>query len=322
MLTRLTSRLLAVDVLVLLFAAGLALLAVVFARSMPQWTFVLGACLAILAGIPALAFLRARLPAWPIAFLHDWAFAPLAYGFYLLTHAVVAPIRGSWVADQALIAIDRQVLGTDVAVLLAPLARPWLTELLQVAYTSFYGLMLVAGVELYAKRDLRRFHLYTFSCAVGFVVSFIGYLAVPAIGPRFMLFDIPSVERELPGLWLTPALRSFVDGGGLVPPGLSQEAAAALAPRDVFPSGHTMMTAMAMFWAWRLRLRSRWGVWLVGTLLIVATMYLRYHYAVDVAAGLVLAAACVTATGPLYRWLTTRVATKDRPEPATVKKAT
>jgi len=313
MLSRLTSRLFAVDVLVLLFAAGLALLAAVFARSMPQWAFVLGACLAILAGLPALALLRARLPASLAAFLHDWAFAPLAYGFYLLTHEVVAPIRGSWVADPVLIAIDRQVLGADVAVFLAPLARPWLTELLQVAYTSFYALMLVAGVELYAKRDLRRFHLYAFSCAVGFFVSFVGYLVVPAVGPRFTLFDIPTVERELPGLWLTPALRAFVDGGGLVPPGLSREAAAALAPRDVFPSGHTMMTAMAMFWAWRLRLGSRWGVGLVGTLLIVATMYLRYHYAVDVAAGLVLAAVCLAATDPLYGWVTTRLATKDGP---------
>jgi len=314
MLSRLTSRLFAIDVLVLLFAAGLALLAAAFARSMPRWTFVLGACLAVLAALPVLAILRARLPVWPVAFLHDWSFAPLAYFFYLLMHEVVAPVRGAWIADQALIAIDRLVLGADVAVLLAPLARPWLTELLQVAYTSFYALMLVAGVELYATRDFRRFHLYSFSCAIGFFVSFVGYLAVPAVGPRFTLFDVATVERELPGLWLTPALRGFVDGGGLVPPGLSRQAAAALAPRDVFPSGHTMMTAMAMFWAWRLRLRSRWGVWLVGGLLIFATMYLRYHYAVDVVAGLVLAAVCLTATGPLYAWITTRAGTKDAPQ--------
>jgi membrane-associated phospholipid phosphatase len=312
LLSRLTDRLFAVDVLVLVFALGLALLAVVFARSMPDWRVVVGACLAILGGLPLLAVVRARLRLWPVAFLHDWVFAPLAYGFYLLMHAVVEPVRGAWIADPLLIAIDRRVLGTDVAVLMAPLARPWLTELLQIAYTSFYVLMLVAGAELYAKRDFRRFHLYTFSCALGFFVSFVGYLAMPAVGPRFTLFDVATVERELPGLWMTPALRTFIDGGGLVPPGLSRAAAAALAPRDVFPSGHTMMTTMAMYWAWRLRLRSRWGVWVVGTLLIAATMYLRYHYAVDVAAGLILSVACLAATGPAYRWLTQRIGTRDR----------
>jgi membrane-associated phospholipid phosphatase len=312
LLTSLTRRLFAVDLLVLLYAAALGLLAVGFASRLPGWTAVAGACLAILVGLPLLGLLRARHPVFPIAFLHDWAFAPIAYIFYLLTQAVVRPIRGAWIADPILIAIDRRVLGTDVAVLLAPLARPWLTELLQGAYTSFYALMLVAGIELYVKRDFRRFHLYSFSCALGFLVSFVGYLLVPAVGPRFTLFDVATVERQLPGLWLTPALRSFVDGGGLVPPGLSKSAAAALAPRDVFPSGHSMMTAMAMYWAWRFRLRSRWGVCVVGSLLIFATMYLRYHYAVDVAAGLVLAAACVAATRPVHAWITRRVATKDR----------
>lgn len=312
MLTSLTRRLFAVDLLVLLFAAALGLLVLAFAWRVPEWPTVAGTCLAILVGLPLLGLLRARHPVLPIVFVHDWAFAPLAYLFYLLMHAIVGPVRGAWIADPILIAIDRRVLGTDVAVLLAPFARPWLTELLQVAYTSFYALMLVAGIELYATRDFRRFHLYSFSCAVGFLVSFVGYLLVPAVGPRFTLFDVATVERDLPGLWLTPALRTFVDGGGLVPPGLSKAAAAALAPRDVFPSGHTMMTAMAMYWAWRFRLRSRWGVWPVGALLIVATMYLRYHYAVDVAAGLVLAAACIAATRPLHGWITRRVGTKER----------
>ena len=296
----------------ILFAAGLALLTAAFAWRIPNPALVLGACLAIVAGLPLLGLARSRIRAWPVAFLHDWAFAPLAYGFYLLMHEVVAPVRGAWVADPLLIALDRRLFGADVAVLLAPLARPWLTELLQLAYTSFYALMLAAGVELYARKDFRRFHLYSFSCAIGFFVSFLGYLAVPAVGPRFTLFDIAAVERALPGLWLTPGLRSFVDGGGLVPPGLSHAAAAALAPRDVFPSGHTMMTVMAMYWVGRFRLRSRWGVWVVGALLIVATIYLRYHYAVDLLAGMVLAAACLAATPPLYAWMTGRIVTRDR----------
>ncbi len=296
----------------LLYACALAVLACAFAWRMPEWGTVVAACLAILVGLPVLGLLRDRLRTWPVAFLHDWVFAPLAYSFYLLMHAVVGPVRGAWTADSLLIAIDRKVLGTDAAILLTPLARPWLTELLQIAYTSFYALMLVAGAELYAKRNYRRFHLYSFSCALGFFVSFIGYLAVPAVGPRFTLFDVPTVERELPGLWLTPALRVFVDGGGLVPPGLSRAAAAALAPRDVFPSGHTMMTAMAMYWAWRFRLRTRWIVWTVGALLIFATVYLRYHYAVDVVAGLILAGGCLAATLPLYGWFTQRVGTRDR----------
>jgi membrane-associated phospholipid phosphatase len=301
MLRRLARVLFPIDLLAAGYAGCLGLLTAAYAIRVPGWPVVVAGSMAIALGLPLLAAARARWNAAPIAFAHDWAFAPLAYATYLLMREVVGPIRGGWVADPILIALDRRALGADAAVLLAPLARPWLTELLQIAYTSFYLLLVAVGAELYAARDRRRFHLYAFACGVGFFASFVGYLVVPAIGPRFTLFDVPTVERELPGLWLTTGLRAFVDGGGLVAPGPSKVAAAAAAPRDVFPSGHTMMTAIAMFSAWRFRLRIRWVVWLVGLLLIAATVYLRYHYAVDVLAGLAAAAACLAVTPPLHR---------------------
>lgn len=346
MLRGLTHRLSAADVLTVLFSVLLALLALVFHSRMPEWRLVLGVSAAIAFGLPLLAALSppevsvgvaadpgsapgraaagcsaAGAPpaaSWGragrrlLAFAHDWAFAPLAYVIYLEMQAIVGPLRGEWIADATLIAIDRWIFGADPSILLAQFASPWFTELLQIAYTSFYALMVVVGLELYLKRDLSRFRLYAFSCALGFFVSFIGYLAVPAVGPRFTLFDVATVERQLPGLWLTPALRAFVDGGGLVPPGLSREAARALAPRDVFPSGHTMMTLVAIYWSWRFRLRVRRGIAMVGGLLVLATVYLRYHYVVDVLAGATLAALCVTVTPALYRRLTRR------PAPATV----
>jgi membrane-associated phospholipid phosphatase len=308
---RLFSPLFAVDLLSVLFACALGALVVAHVGRIPGWRLVLGVCASMAVGLPVLGWLRDRVRLGIVAFIHDWAFAPLAYVGYLLMHEVVSPVRGGWVADPFLIAVDRRVLGADAAVLLAPLVRPWLTELLQAAYTCFYALMVAVGVELYLDHDRRRFHFYAFACAVGFFASFAGYLAVPAVGPRFTLFDVWTVERDLPGLWLTPSLRLFVDGGGLVQAGLSRAAAAAAAPRDVFPSGHTMMTLIAMAWAWRFRLRIRWAVWTVGSLVVVATVYLRYHYAVDVAAGAVFAAACLAVTPSLHGWLSRWAATRD-----------
>lgn len=311
MFRRLIPPLHPVDVLTVLFSAALALLTLLFHARIPEWEGTLATSLAIIAGLPLLAVVDRALSSGPaprnvgaraVAFLHDWAFAPLAYVIYLQMHALVGPIRGAWLADPVLIATDRWIFGTDPSLLLERVSAPWLTELLQVAYTSFYLLMLAAGIELYVKRD-RRFYLYAFSCALGFFISFVGYLCVPAVGPRFTLFDVATVERQLPGLLLTPALRSFVDGGGLVPPGLTKSAAAALAPRDVFPSGHTMMTLVAIYWAMRFRLKARWGIAVAGALLVFSTVYLRYHYAIDVLAGAFLAAVCVAISPAAYRWV-------------------
>jgi membrane-associated phospholipid phosphatase len=301
MLRRVSGTLFAVDLLTIAYVSALAAFTVWCAPLIPGWRLVAACSAGVMIGLPVLAAARLRWDSPGLVFLHDWAFAPLAYATYLMMHEVVGPVRGGWLADPFLIAADRAILGMDAATVLAPLARPWLTELLQLAYTSFYALMVAVGAELYWRRDRRAFHAYAFACALGFFVSFLGYLAVPAVGPRFTIFDVPTVSRDLPGLWMTDGLRAFVDGGGLVSPGLSKAAAAAAAPRDVFPSGHTMMTVIAMFWAWRCRLKIRGAVWLVGALLVMATMYLRYHYAVDVVAGVLFAAACVASTPLTYR---------------------
>ena len=55
------------------------------------------------------------------------------------------------------------------------------------------------------------------------------------------------------------------------------------------PSGHTMMTLMNMILAFRFRSKLRWVFLIMGCSLIFSTIYLRYHYVVDVIAGIVLA---------------------------------
>jgi membrane-associated phospholipid phosphatase len=59
---------------------------------------------------------------------------------------------------------------------------------------------------------------------------------------------------------------------------------------DCFPSGHTEMTIIA-WWTTR-RISTRLStVYLVYTVLILlATVYLRYHYTVDLVAGILVAA--------------------------------
>jgi membrane-associated phospholipid phosphatase len=57
----------------------------------------------------------------------------------------------------------------------------------------------------------------------------------------------------------------------------------------VFPSGHTMIAAAVLIVAFRRARRLFWFLLPVGIGLIVSTVYCRYHYLVDVLAGLALA---------------------------------
>jgi membrane-associated phospholipid phosphatase len=119
------------------------------------------------------------------------------------------------------------------------------------------------------------------------------------------------MDEELPGLLLTPILRSLVnEGGGIEPGELHPER---VVNRDCFPSGHTMMTLLTIILAWQCRSAFRIPITIVGLSLIVATVYLRYHYVVDLIAGAAFAVVALRLEPRLYRMLLERkIAAPDR----------
>jgi len=304
-------RLFAIDILAMAFVVALGGGAAARFAQIPDWPLVVAGCAAIATIVPLLGFLRAHLDLAPVRVLHDWSFACYVYAIYVMTLLVAGPAHSGRVIDAWLVAADRAMFGADPTVWLARAAHPFITELLQLAYAAFYALPLLVAIELYAGEREWRFRQWAFVCGCGFFVSFAGYLTLPAVGPRFTLHAFDAIARELPGVWLTPALRSFVDAGGMVPVGAAGSELARLAPRDAFPSGHTLVTLLSMAWAWRYRLSVRWPVTVVGALLVLSTVYLRYHYVVDVLAGVVLAVLCLAVAPAAHRWLSAHLGTLD-----------
>jgi membrane-associated phospholipid phosphatase len=215
-------------------------------------------------------------------------------------HYMIGPIHGQRDFDRLLIAADRWLFGTDPTVWLIQFAHPLLTELLQIAYALFYIYFIVVGLELYRKSGGRPFSYFRFTIAYGFLISYIGYFFLPAAGPRFTLHDFSKIDSELPGLLFTSFLRRFVNFFESIPADVPNSVAHAAAQRDVFPSGHTMLTLIMIVLAYRYRLKMRHPVLAAGMLLIFATVYLRYHYLVDVVAGVALALLCLLTAKRLY----------------------
>ena len=69
------------------------------------------------------------------------------------------------------------------------------------------------------------------------------------------------------------------------------------------PSGHTAIALIVLFLSYRYaRLLFYLFCPIVGAL-ILSTVYLRYHYAIDLFAGAALAVGCSSIGPLLYRWL-------------------
>ena len=307
-------RLLAIDVLTMAFMSALAAGTIALAAQIPEWWAVVGLCVLVGAGVPLLAWLRAHLDLGVVRFLHDWSFPLSVYVIYRAVLLAAGSSHGGHVYDGGLIVADRWLFGTDPTVWLSRFTHPVVTELLQLSYALFYLLPVAVGVELYLGGRESQFRRWVFVCGCGFYLSYVGYLVLPAVGPRLTLHDIGATARDLPGLpglWLTSSLRTLIDGGGMVPAGIAPEVAIRLAPRDAFPSGHALITIVTIFWAWRFRMWVRWFVTVSGGLLLLATVYLRYHYVVDVLAGAVLAALCVGLAPVVHTWLARQLGTID-----------
>ena len=295
-LRKITGPMHTTDRLMIAFWLLLAAVGLMLHARIPAWPVLLAANGAAILAVCVLAHAahagRSRVLRWA----HDWAAFPLVLFTYKQVYFMIGPIHSGRDYDSLLIAADRWLFGTDPTAALAGMAHPLLTEALQVAYSLFYVFFIVVGVELYRKSNPQLFRDFSFTVVYGFFISYVGYFFLPAVGPRFTLHDFSKIDAELPGLLLTPALRGFVNFFESIPPGVTNAVALASAQRDVFPSGHTMMTLLAIFFAYRCAVRTRHWVLVPGLMLIFATVYLRYHYFVDVAAGALLAVPCLWTT--------------------------
>ena len=73
--------------------------------------------------------------------------------------------------------------------------------------------------------------------------------------------------------------------------------------RDCFPSGHTELTLLVLYYARVFQKKVFWLLFPIGTGIIISTVYLRYHYLIDVVAGVLVAVVLIAIAKPVYRAL-------------------
>jgi membrane-associated phospholipid phosphatase len=164
---------------------------------------------------------------------------------------------------------------------------PWLTDLLSLAYISYYFIPVVLIAVLYAKNRKLAFDESIFVLALGYYISFIGYILFPAIGPRYVMTHLYSVPLE--GSFITDFVRDVLNA-------LEHN------KRDCMPSGHTQIVLIVLYLAHRYE-RFLFYIFLpIVCGLILSTVYLRYHYVIDLFAGAAVAVGCMILGPRLYRW--------------------
>ncbi len=213
-------------------------------------------------------------PYWEI--VRDWfPFLAILLMYYSLwgdaTHLLVPHDR-----DRELIILDQRLFGFQASLALQRFITPPLTAWMEFSY--FFHIMNIPIVAcfVYLCRPRARFREMMSGLMVISFLGLLGYLLVPAIGPMYTLRDLYTIPLSQPISIFNQQLE-LMDFARI--------------HRDVFPSMHVAISFLV--WLYALR-NSRALFWLLSPLILslwVSTIYLRYHYLIDVVAGLFLAPA-------------------------------
>jgi membrane-associated phospholipid phosphatase len=279
-------------ILVTAFALTLAVLMLVYGAKLSFVHASIVMPLVVLAVLVASTFVRGR--GWRTAseMLRDWFPLILHVFIYENLHDLTDAIRPE-IVDGSLRALDTHIFGVEPTIALQKITTPWLTELMSFGYMLYFVYPAAVLTILYVRDEFYKFREFGMALGLCFYLGLLGYLLVPAIGPRYAMaheFTVP-----LQGIWLTERAAAAWDMIESI-------------KRDCFPSLHTGLTTVSLIYMWRYRKVWRFGKALLGlctpfiVLLWCSTIYLRYHYTVDVMAGFALAITCCYAAPMFVRW--------------------
>jgi membrane-associated phospholipid phosphatase len=216
----------------------------------------------------------ARAPARsPALFLRDWLPVAEILAVFMLLQPIIEA-AAPWRLDSALEAFDARYLAGPVAAWQGAFGRPAaFTDAMYLAYCSYYLLPVAAAVIAW-RSGPDAFARVVFALLLSFYLTFVGYILLPASGPRL---PVTAEDGVLGGGIASGMVRAFLH-------------AAEATTLDAFPSGHTTVSIVAAATgATLIGRRAAAALWLWAAAVVFSTVYIHVHYAVDVLAGAVLA---------------------------------
>ncbi len=189
--------------------------------------------------------------------------------------------------DPILIRLDYLIFNNHPTVMLERIMSPLLTDILQVAYATYYFIPISFGIILLLNDQREEFNMTLFLILFCFYLSYLGYILMPALGPRFTISHLQTAELQ--GLFVAEPIQKFLNQLEGI-------------KRDAFPSGHTAIAVTVLYLAYRFLRRFFWILLPIVSALIFSTVYCRYHYVVDIVAGFGLTFLTILLGGWYYEW--------------------
>lgn len=224
--------------------------------------------------------------------------------------------------DEKLMYMDEALFGVQPTLWLEKFLHPLAVDYFMVAYALFLVYPYFYLFYLYQKNQLPVFHRAMLAQILSLFVALTMFITLPAKGPRHIFEaanhheyanqNLPEYTIPLQGIHSDFLLR-YTGKASLFQLQYDMWNQIERVKTDCMPSMHTSLCLIVLIYAIRYRHLFKWkkvslAFWIIGNLsLFFSTVYLRYHWVVDVIAGALLAVIVYYLTEYLYaKWLQSR----------------
>ncbi len=241
-------------------------------QEFPRWQVVFALHLA--GGALAFAFLfrwRDRQRGW-LRFVRNWYPTFLFLPLYKEVE-ILAAVLGDWSLTQTVQAVELGLFGAHPSLWLSQRwPSLWLSELLHLCYLSYVILIPAVGGYWYFTGRRDAFQQLLLLVAAGYFASYFVYILYPVDSPYYLFAPLAG---PLDQGWIYQMVHFVSDHGG--------------ARGGAFPSTHVAISTLVLLTAWGQQRRVGYMLLPLVIGIYFATIYGRFHYAVDVIAGICLA---------------------------------
>jgi len=194
--------------------------------------------------------------------------------------------------DKQAIALEEFLFGMQPALLFSRrVPYSWFSELMFMGYFSYYLLVIGIPVYIYQKVDLKKGEQFAFIIITSFLIYYLIFIILPVAGPQYYF---GSNELSVPkGYLFEPAIRLIQSLGER--------------PTAAFPSSHVSICLMLVWGCRKYAIHLLRLILPIAFIMILSTVYIGAHYAIDVIAAFILTPALYLISSKLYLFLSTRI---------------
>lgn len=211
--------------------------------------------------------------------------------------------------DYILAQIDQKIFGFQPAYLFSiKYPQEIISELMNLGYFSLY-LMIVLPAFYFAFYNKPVFYAFTFILLSSFFIYYLIFIFFPAAGPQFYYAVIGTnnvVAGNFPdiGLYFSKHTITPLEGkSGFFDTLVNLAQCVGERPSAAFPSSHVGVSTIVMILLFKNKQKSIFYLSMpFYILLVLSTVYIRAHYAVDVFAGFITAFFVYIIGTKLYRY--------------------